>query len=61
MDKVSRDSVSRAALGISLRYFARLCRQYEIETPYARHRRHIKEAKHWIFVTLICPNVKRGM
>ena len=42
MDKVSRDSVSRAAriykqnedasdaLGISLRYFARLCRQYEI-------------------------------
>jgi len=58
MDKVSRDSVSRAAriykqnkdasdaLGISLRYFARLCRQYEIETPYARHRRHIQEAKH---------------
>ena len=58
MDKVSRDSVSRAAriykqntdasdaLGISLRYFARLCRQYEIETPYARHRRHIQEAEH---------------
>ena len=46
MDEVSRDSVSRAALGISLRYFARLCRQYEIETPYARHRRHIQEAEH---------------
>ena len=58
MDKVSRDSVSRAAriykqnkdasdvLGISLRYFARLCRQYEIKTPHARHRRHIQEAKH---------------
>ena len=58
MDKVSRDSVSRAAriykqnkdasdaLGISLRYFSRLCRQYEIETPYARHWRHIQEAKH---------------
>ena len=58
MDKVSRDSVSRAAriykqnkyasdaLGISLRYFARLCRQYEIETPHARHQRHIQEAEH---------------
>ncbi len=58
MDKVSCDSVTRAAriykknkdaraaLGISLRYFSRLCRQYEVETPYARHRRHIREAKH---------------
>ncbi len=58
MDKVSCDSVARAAriykknkdasaaLGISLRYFSRLCRQYEVETPYARHRRHIREAKH---------------
>ena len=58
MDKVSCDSVARAAriykknkdasaaLGISLRYFSRLCRQYEVETPYARHRRYIREAKH---------------
>ncbi len=58
MDKMSCDSVARAAriykrnkdasaaLGISLRYFSRLCRQYEVETPYARHRRHIREAKH---------------
>ena len=58
MDKMSCDSVARAAriykrnkdasaaLGISLRYFSRLCRQYEVETPYARHRRHIQEAKH---------------
>ena len=27
------------ALGIGLRSFARLCRQYGIETPYARRRR----------------------
>ena len=46
MDKVSRDSVSRDALGIPLRYFARLCRQYDVETPHARHRRHIQEARH---------------
>jgi hypothetical protein len=58
MDKMNRESVARvariykqnkdasAALGISLRYFARLCRQYQIETPYARHRRRIHEAKH---------------
>lgn len=58
MDKVSRESVARvarmyrqnkdasSALGVSLRYFARLCRQYEIETPYARHRRYIYEARH---------------
>ena len=57
MEKVSRDSSARvariykqskdasAALGISLRYFARLCRQYDVETPYARHRRHIRETK----------------
>ena len=54
MDEVSRDSVSRAALGISLRYFARLCRQYEMWTPHARHRRHIQKAKQYIFVTFIC-------
>lgn len=27
------------ALGIAVRYFARLCRKYDIETPYARKRR----------------------
>ena len=52
MDKIRREEVERVAriyhqnkdaseaLGISLRYFARLCRHYEIETPYARRRRH---------------------
>ena len=57
MDKVSCDSVARAAriyksnkdasaaLGISLRYLSRLCSQYETETPHARHRRRIQEAK----------------
>jgi hypothetical protein len=57
IDKMCSESVARvarmykqnkdasAALGISLRYFARLCRQYQIETPYARHRRRIHEAK----------------
>ncbi len=51
MDKIRREEVERVAriyhqnkdaseaLGISLRYFARLCRHYEIETPYARRRR----------------------
>ena len=57
MDKVSRDAVERVArmynqnkdaslaLGISLRYFARLCRHYGIETPYARRRRRIHDAR----------------
>ena len=57
MDKVSRDAVERVAriynhnkdasqaLGISLRYFARLCRHYGIETPYARRRRRIHNAR----------------
>ena len=57
MDKVSRDAVERVAriynhnkdasqaLGISLRYFARLCRHYGIETPYARRRRRIQAAR----------------
>ncbi len=52
MDKVSYREIERvariynqnkdasAALGISLRHFARLCRHYGIETPYARRRRN---------------------
>ena len=57
MDKVSREAIERVAriynqnkeasqaLGISLRYFARLCRHYEIETPYARRRRRLHDAR----------------
>ena len=29
------------ALGIGAQYFARLCRRYGIETPYARHGRRL--------------------
>ena len=57
MNKVSSQEIERvariynqnkdasAALGISLRYFARLCRQYGIETPYARRRRRLQDAR----------------
>ncbi len=39
--KSNRDA-SRA-LGITIRSFSRLCRKYEIESPFARHRRHLHE------------------
>ena len=52
MEKIARERLERAAriyasnqdasraLGIAAGTFSRLCRQYEIETPYARrHRR----------------------
>jgi hypothetical protein len=57
MNKVSSQDIERvariynqnkdasAALGISLRYFARLCRHYGIETPYARRRRRLQDAR----------------
>ena len=32
------------ALGIAMRSFSRLCRRFDVETPYARKRRHMKEA-----------------
>ena len=32
------------ALGITMRSFSRLCRQYQIETPHARRRRRRQEA-----------------
>lgn len=53
---VTRDQVERAArlyhqnvdasaaLGITLRSFGRLCRQFGVETPYARRRRETAEA-----------------
>lgn len=53
---VTRDQVERAArvyhrnvdasaaLGVTLRSFGRLCREFEVETPYARHRRERLEA-----------------
>ena len=51
MHKTPRDQVERVArmyksnkdasraLGITMQAFARICRQYEIETPYVRKRR----------------------
>ncbi len=33
------------ALGIVMRSFSRLCRRHGIETPYARRRRLVREAK----------------
>ena len=57
MSKVSSQEIERvariynqnkdasAALGISLRYFARLCRHYGIEPPYARRRRRLQDAR----------------
>ena len=57
MNKVSSQEIERvariynqnkdasAALGISLRYFARLCRHYGIDTPYARRRRRLQDAR----------------
>ena len=57
MNKVSSQEIERvariynqnkdasAALGISLRYFASLCRHYGIETPYARRRRRLQDAR----------------
>ena len=33
------------ALGITLRSFSRLCHKYEIETPYNRKRRRMREAR----------------
>jgi hypothetical protein len=40
----SNEDASRA-LGIAMRSFGRLCRQYGIETPYARRRRRRQECK----------------
>ena len=57
MEAVLRDIVERAAriyhsnsdasaaLGIEMRSFGRLCRRYEVETPYARKRRRTREAR----------------
>ena len=38
----SNGDASRA-LGITIRSFSRLCRKYEIESPFARYRRHLNE------------------
>jgi hypothetical protein len=52
MERIGRERVERVArvyasnkdasqaLGITLGSFGRLCRKFEIETPYARRRRH---------------------
>jgi hypothetical protein len=56
--KTPRDQVERVArmyksnkdasraLGITLQAFARVCRQYEIETPYIRKRRRRAPSTH---------------
>ena len=58
MDKgITRDQIERVAriyksnqdagraLGIDMRSFSRLCRRYDIETPYARRRRRLAECR----------------
>ena len=57
MQAVPKDAVERvariyhsnsdasAALGIEMRSFGRLCRRYEVETPYARKQRRTREAR----------------
>jgi hypothetical protein len=57
MQAVPRDAIERvarmyhsnsdasAALGIAMRSFGRLCRRYEVETPYERKRRRNREAR----------------
>lgn len=58
MDKgITREQVERVAriynsnedagraLGIQMRSFSRLCRTYQIETPYARRRRRRQNAR----------------
>ena len=57
MRKIKMDRIERAAriyasnedasraLGIAPGSFSRLCRRYGIETPYARKRRHWREAR----------------
>ena len=57
MEKIARDRLERVAriyannqdasraLGIAAGTFGRLCRQYGIETPYARKRRRTQKCK----------------
>ena len=58
MDKgITRDQIERVArvyktnqeasqaLGIAMRSFGRLCRRYDIETPYVRKRRQRHQAR----------------
>jgi len=40
----SNQDASRA-LGITIRSFSRLCRKYEVESPYARKRRDLQELR----------------
>ena len=54
---VTRDAIERvvrmyrsnqdasAALGITMRSFSRLCRRFAVETPYAKRRRAMVEAR----------------
>lgn len=58
MQGISRERIERVAriyasnsdaskaLGIALHSFGRICRRFDVETPYARTRRRRVEAKH---------------
>ena len=55
MEAVSQERIERVAriyhnnqdaclaLGVAMRSFSRLCRRYDVETPYARRRRRLHE------------------
>ena len=43
MYKSNRDACS--ALSITLQSFSRLCRKYDVETPYARHCRALRQCR----------------
>lgn len=57
MTRIGREQVERAArvyasnkdacraLGIALHTFGRLCRRYDVESPYARRRRRLDECR----------------
>ena len=57
MQVIARDRIERVArlyasnrdaseaLGIALQSFGRICRRYGIETPYARRRRKLQQAR----------------
>jgi hypothetical protein len=40
-----RNNYACSALGVTLRSFSRLCKRFEIETPYARRRRSLASCR----------------
>jgi len=57
MEAITQDRIERVAriyrnnqdasraLGVAMRSFSRLCKRYDVETPYARRRRQIFECR----------------